>query len=209
MRLCCDIDGVYADWNSAFARLLISADGNRIPREWWTANRVTPPCWEWDEAAGYPPEVISSVWRRITSKGSTFWKNLKPLPYAGQVLKRLNGLSSRGHEVVFLTNRVGWNAKRQTEQWLYDIGGVNYPTVIIAPSGEAKIPILRNIGADLFIDDRLETLNECVRSAVEQGPAWKIHLFLLNTTYNQDDRLGGYQVVDTPQQALETVGLWK
>lgn len=188
--------------------MLIAADGNRIPREWWEDNRVSPPIWEWDEAAGYSKEVIDRTWGRITAKGSTFWKNLKPLPGAREVIRKLNGLSSRGTEVAFLTNRFGHNVKRQTELALYNLG-MSYPTVIIAPSGAAKIPILRGVGADFFLDDRLDTLNQCVESAVEFGPMWKCQLFLLNKPYNQTGRLGGYSVVDTPQAALEAVGLWK
>ena len=201
MRIVSDLDGVVFSFNNSYARLLHEENPTKIPKDWQESDTV-PSCWDWDRALGYTSEELSRVWGRINKKDSTFWSKLDPLPGAVEFIKQLNKLSAKNHEVSFLTHRSGYGAKRQSEIALYNLG-MNYPTVNIVKEANDKIPFLRLTGAEWFIDDKRETLNECVSSATTQGLA----LFLLNKPYNQTGRLGGYTVVDTLQEALEKAGL--
>ena len=205
-RLVFDLDGCFFSFNNGYARLLYEENPDKIPKDWQESD-TTPSIWDWDRARGFTSEELARVWGRITKKDSTFWSKLEPLPGAVETVKRLNQLTRKDVEVLFLSNRFGYNTKRQSEIALYELG-MNYPTVLIAPSGEAKIPTLRALGADYFLDDRLDTLNEAVTVAASAGYNWKIHLHLLNKPYNQTGRLGGYTVVDSLQDSLERVELW-
>lgn len=202
--LALDLDGVFYDFITPYANMLAQEHGQDLLPEGWRTNiELHAPVWDWEIHYGYPKEVIRNVWKRITAKNSHFWRDLPLRNGATEALKRLNTLSRQDKQVVFLTNRAGHNVKYQTEVALYR-AGINYPTILIAAD---KVPVLRSIGAEFFIDDKGSTLNDCVRSALSQGPMWKIRLFLLDAPYNREGRMGGYTVVNTVQEALECAGL--
>lgn len=174
MVIVLDIDGVLANFTKAYGELLTKVGGDKLPAG-WQDDPDFPAVWYWERAAGYSKEVEERVWSKyITQKGSHFWKNLEPLPTARESLMHLNSLIKQGHtECYFLTHRMGHGAKLQTEEWLY-ANGIDYPTVLM--TGE-KVPWLRLLKANFFIDDRPETIQDVARVAVEEKwPDFKLYL---------------------------------
>ena len=85
------------------------------------------------------------------------------------------------HDIYFLTNRGGINAKRQTEVWLKEfVTHYHTPTVLLTNdvTGINKGLLLRGLGANVFIDDKFEN----VQKAVEYSPS--THVYLYNRKYN-------------------------
>ena len=197
-----DIDGCFADFNTGYGKALIEVGGNRFPEGY---NFRQPPVWYWERDAGYPPEVEKEVWtNHILAPEKNFWKKLDPLPGAREALPILDKLSREGNNVYFLTHRVGVTAKRQTEEWLYE-HGMSYPTVIL--TGADKIPIIRALKIEFFLDDKVETMNEVGRVAEEER--WMGHYLLFDAAYNREGRNGKVMVVRTLREALERAQLWR
>lgn len=196
-------DGVILNFCSAYAKLLATENGtdllpDREDKPDW------PACWDWDTAAGYSAEVQARAWRDHILSNPKFWSSLKPLRGAVEIIHQLNRLSSEGHEVIFISNRAGVNAKRQTEISLYNLG-MYYPTVILASD---KVPIIRDLGITFMIDDKLETMLELVR--VSEREKWLAgEWFLLSAPYNREGRIPQLKVVSSVREALEASGLWK
>ena len=202
MVLGIDIDGVLADFNTAYAETLVETTGvDLLPLNWREniANKSYPTSWNWDIDAGYTKEQIRQTWERAIFTSSKFWKSLPPLPGAIDAIKQFNKLSLDGHEIYFLTHRNGKKAKQQTEEWLYD-HGMNYPTVLL--SGD-KLPILVNLGANFFIDDKLATVNEVYRAKALHN------VYLLNCPWNNEGREKGLKSVHTVEEALKDAKIYK
>jgi len=200
MKLAVDIDGVLSNFCDAFAKILTDQTGMAFPKtsvDW-------PECWDWDRAAGVTPEQETAAWKTVWGDAE-FWLNLRMFPETQLVATQLNYLSKIGHEVVFITNRAGERAKNQTERWLYGIG-IDYPTVLLAAN---KIPLIRLLGIDFFIDDNLDTVNEVARVAEEEKLPVYGHVYLKAAAYNRTGRRGDLKVVDGVLEALRLEGLWK
>jgi uncharacterized HAD superfamily protein len=184
------MDGVLANFNEAYAERLVKVTGeNLLPKP------LTAPTWDWDKFYGYNAQQIHDTIMSI-SKDKLFWRKLKPIPEP-EVFARINVLS-KSHDVYFLTNRFGIDCKQQTERFLYD-KGINYPTVVIASD---KLPILKAIKADFFVDDKLETM-----ASVTSGMQAE-HLYLVDAAYNRENRWAAIKVVTGVKEALEKAGLW-
>ena len=181
MTICCDIDGCLADFTTSYTDLLIQVSGKDLWPKGWQTSPDFPPVWEWAQHYGYSKEVEKEAWdKHILSQG-IFWQLLNPLPGAEQAIDQLNRLAMEGHDVYYISHRMGLKAKLQTERWL-EAYGMYYPTVIL--TGD-KIPVLRAIGANLFVDDKPKTVLDCAMIAVKEG--WKdFHLFIKDTPYNGD-----------------------
>lgn len=172
------MDGVLANFNLSFGKLFIQQTGHNLFGDNWESElsrNEFPPVWNWESHAGYTPEQVGAVWAHI-KQDIRFWRNLGYLPDAFKAVKKLNNLVNAGHDVYFLTNRMGQQAKLQSEKWLYDLG-MNYPTVVMAAD---KLPLIKAIGLNLFIDDNYETVLE-VAAANLDG----LKLYLRRAPYNQ------------------------
>ena len=199
-----DIDGVFANFNLGYGRLLTKVGGDKLPKG-WEENPDFPTVWDWDDAAGYTPEVTTKVWKKyIMQEGSDFWKTLEPLPTARETLMHLNGLVKKGAvECYFLTNRMGHNVKLQTEEFLY-ANGLDYPTVLIASD---KVPWLRLLQPMFFVDDRVETIQDIIRVSEEE--TWTdFQLYLKQAPYNKAlwERVNKARTV---KNALILANLWE
>ena len=197
-KLGIDCDGVIADWNKAYAYLLIEEDGNRFPEGYDISN---PPCWNWDTYFGYDLAVQAKVWKHIKSD-PLFWQQLEPLEGAKEAIRYLNKMAKAGDDVYYLTNRTGYKVKQQTEKFLYELGA-DYPTVVITAD---KIPVIRALGIDFFIDDRLDMVNEVARVAEEEKLF--IRLFLKDAPWNQTGRRADLKIASSLKDALTQAGLW-
>lgn len=176
-KIACDVDGVIAQFNLDYGRLFIELTGeNRFGEDWEDrlAANTFPETWNWESAAGYTPEQVKKVWREITHNDG-FWSGLSELPGARDAVRKLNHMANLGHDIYFITNRMGIRAKHQTEIFLYGLG-MNYPTVLVAAD---KLPILKSIGANVFIDDKPETVIEVGNAKLD------LTLYLRDAPYNR------------------------
>lgn len=194
MRLALDIDGVLARFTDSYAHFLTRETGIAFPR----ASEDFPQEWFWERAMGVTPEQEAKVWtERILQPGSKFWYKLHPMDGAGGIIRRLNDLTRVGHEVFFLTHRMGDKAKLQTERWLYSYG-MNFPTVLL--SGE-KVPLIQALGVTFFIDDKPSTVVEAAE-VMEK-------VYLMNAPYNVREEMPPNVVrVRSAEEALMKEGLW-
>jgi hypothetical protein len=203
VRLGIDIDGCLANFNEAYTKALIATAGiNHMPSG-WEGNFDVYTSWNWDLDFGYTAAQISGTWDRCIVSSPTFWKKLDPLPLATETISRLNMLSKEGHDIYFMTHRMGEKAKRQTEQWLYEMG-MDYPTVIM--SGH-KTPIVLSLGLNLFVDDKLDTIHDLYRVA-RAGNVDTTHFYLKNASWNQVGRIPGLRDVHSVKEGIEALGLW-
>ena len=201
-----DVDGVFAEFTSKYAALLIKEDGDRLPKGWKT-DPTFPSTWYWERAAGYPREVETRVWEQGIIPSASFWYSLKPLPGAEETLRHIDTLTKApGLQCFFITNRSGNNPKRQTERWLYNKGMVEFPTVITTA---VKGPVIHALDLDFYIDDKLETVNETCALAQNVMPKLKGHVYMPDYPYNRIGRHSDVIVVKDVAEALQREGLWK
>ena len=113
----------------------------------------------------------------------------------------LDSLVKFGHaEVTFITSRSGNRVHWQTTDWLYQ-NGMSFPQVIIATD---KVPVLRLLKPNFFIDDKSETIID-VAAAIGMEK-WPTRLFVQHAPYNAALTIG--ERVSSPKEALERMGVW-
>ena len=173
MKIGWDVDGVLAEFTSAYQRLVIEHAGG--VNLFHPGDDKTPPCWNWPEFRGYDAETVGRVWDTI--KGShDFWMNLGEA--SGCSTLRLVILDLlRHHDVYFVTNRTGRDAKWQTEQWLILHLGIERPTVLLTAD---KGLVAKALSLGCYIDDYLGN----AIGVVEQSPSTRT--YLLDLPYNRD-----------------------
>lgn len=188
MKILVDLDGVVADFNSAFARLLKRINPSIILDA--TAPDF-PDCWNWPERYGYSKEDESKAWAEVKHSG-VFWRSLFPYPNGYADVEHLNILQ-RTHEIYFVTSRPGVTAKRESEEWLRGMG-FNGPTVIICDS-HSKADFVQAVKIDMVIEDKPETLLDCNNT----------HTVLVRRPYNKG--YWGYfnDTVDSVREAVRDV----
>ena len=170
-KLAFDLDGCLAWFTQGYADLIREVTGRDLLTDEMIAN---PPCWNWDLAAGYTKEEERAAWAAIFAS-DTFWWDLPPIPGLDvEFFDKLEGLTY-DHDIYFLTHRAGKKAKQQTEGWLYD-RGITCPTVLL--TGD-KLPILKALAIDAFVDDKTSTLEAVASGAPE------IRLFKVAYRYNE------------------------
>lgn len=199
MKLAIDLDGCLANFTHAFGDLLIEHTDENLLGERWKEDPAFPSTWNWHLAAGYTDAQSERAWRHVTTSDK-FWLTLKPLDGAVGSLKQLNRLSKYGHDVYFITHRVGRKAKWQTEEWL-ETHGMEHPTVILSGN---KVPILAGIDADFFIDDKLQTVTDAV---AQFGGGMTV--MLKDAPYNREGRPDGLIAVPSVEDALKHLELWQ
>jgi len=153
MKIGVDLDGVLADWDTAFVKLLIDTSGrNLCPSDW-----ANPPCWDWPKLYGYTTDEVSAAWEVIKAS-SYFWQNLKPYATTAQDIDALSLRRDTGDEVYFITARPGVRVKMQTEWWLKVHGYYQQfpvPTVLISSH---KGLCAQALELNAYIDDRSENI---------------------------------------------------
>jgi uncharacterized HAD superfamily protein len=171
-----DIDGVLANFTDAYAAAVSRRTGIVFPK----ASSEWPKSWYWDRDAGVSKEDEEATWYHDIIQSKTFWQRLEPVENAKPALKQLNQMAQRGDQVYFITNRMGQSVKLQTERWLYN-HGINYPSVIVTSE---KIPFLRALKANFFIDDKPETVID-VGNTAEKEKWENFNLFIFDMPYNR------------------------
>lgn len=153
-----DVDGVLADFDLGY-RLAF--------RERYGILKERPQ--RWDESTD------SNVWADIKASRN-FWTSLVPL-CRREVFRDINMLIGLGHPVYFVTARVGFEPKRQTEEWLH-AQGIDRPTVVVA---NLKAVFAEAAGTTHSIDDKFG--NAYVVSLLKG-----VKSYLLDAPYNQVDQ---------------------
>lgn len=174
MKIGIDIDGVLANFNAAFIAL---AEATYPDVKFPALGPTYPDKWNFSDGI-LSPDQLSEVWRLIEVGG--FWWTLRPLPGTSHFLQQLK--SKYDLDAYFITSRPGFGAKRETEWWLRKWGSYN-PTVLVVEHTDDKIPILRALRIQAYVDDNWET----VRDAAEVAE----NVYLFDAPYNQQSEPRG------------------
>lgn len=186
MKIGYDLDGVLANFTDRYADYLTKRTGVVFP----LASRAWPTAWHWDRVAlreaglsdEASTEAIHWTWEAIKGS-SSFWEGLTPLPDAFETLNKLATLRVAGHDVYFITSRVGTYAKKQSENWLRWHGYEGVPTVLLS---EDKGSLAAGLTLDAFVDDRVENIVD-----VYKARRGRCQCFLMDAAYNSPGVVGG------------------
>lgn len=172
MRIGFDIDGVLADFCTAYEREVVAAAGGvNLFKPW--ALKEGPVTWNWPEHFGYTREIVSAVWKKI-KESNDFWYGLSAMPEM-ELFAQWHDWAYMKHEIYFVTARPGREVKHQTEEWLYRHLGFT-PTVLISSE---KGSICSALNLDYYIDDKAENVADVVaKSSTTQA-------YLLDRAYNR------------------------
>jgi hypothetical protein len=153
LRLGVDVDGILADFNPAYKKLIEENSPIRLP----DISDTYPNTWSYEKAAGCSPTDINKVWTIIKSSDE-FWENLTAYQDAEEFLDNLWKLVEEKPwiDVYFITSRPGQTAKTQTEGWLNSHMFYN-PTVLISSDKELCASALN---LTHYIDDKNENCTE-------------------------------------------------
>lgn len=183
MRIGIDVDGVLADFNSAYIKLLKALPGQNLFPE-----PYTPDTWYYPEKLGYSKAQIDSVWADI-KVNPYFWRDLEPYnDDDGSTADTIREWMSK-HDVYFITARPGVSAKRQTEHWLQAyLEPLSYPTPTVLVTSD-KAGACEILSLDHYIDDRRSNIVDCATFCVHEATGVPtVSLYLLDRQWNQDAR---------------------
>jgi 5'(3')-deoxyribonucleotidase len=153
-----DVDGVLADFNSAFITRVVQVTGKDL----FPPRPFDIPTWNYPEHYGYSKEDTTAVWNDIKADPS-FWSSLNAYAEVVPIIRWASKLAEYGQaDVYFITNRMGQSPKAQTELWL-SARGVDSPTVLIS---ESKGLCAKALKLDIYVDDK----NENCADVATQSP---------------------------------------
>ena len=148
LRLGVDVDGVVADFRTAFRA--------QAERELGIAPN--------DAESDLSKSDVERLWRSVAGV-TNWWLNIPP--YEPDQIARLYGQARRCRwEVFFLTSRPasgGDTVQLQTQVWL-ERHGYYLPSVLTAPAG-ARGELARSLRLDLAIDDRMVNCLEIISAS--------------------------------------------
>lgn len=159
-----DIDGVLADFNSAFLKTSKRVLGK--PEKGFVVKDFDYTKCGWDE------REVTRVWNHIRHTYN-FWETLEAMPHTKQLMRLQNKFTP-----IFITSRVstdGGDVATQTANWLERNFGIRDAYVKVT---NEKGPIAKELGIEFFLDDKIENCTEVQKHA----PGCKV--FLQNATYN-------------------------
>lgn len=174
MKLGFDVDGVLANFCIGYERLFVEVTGRNTfaPYDAETG----PISWNWPtEHYGYTAEETTEVWNRIKNSRE-FCQGLPALPDAKRLAAWVMA-NSYGHDIYFITSRVGPHAKVATENWLNWLFGFT-PTVLIV-KGELKGQVCAGLGLELFVEDNIDNARGIAAAGVKT--------YLIDRAYNQGE----------------------
>lgn len=151
-RIGFDVDGVLADFGSAFLDELKAEYGaNFVP------DGYQPHTWEWKDLIS--ADQFGHIWRKI-NKTKDWWLGLKPLPGLKQLFHTMTQGKLAGTEILFISSRgesAGHSAMYQTEQWLERYLQM-IPRVMVVSHAAEKRDLVRALGIGYFLDDYAPTI---------------------------------------------------
>ena len=171
MKIGIDCDGVLANFNHAFVELTVRVLGKDLyPGPAGTFDIFT---WNYPEFFGYTSSDVTKIWDHIKSDPD-FWLNIPAYKNTKQAMKVLANLQQSNNDIYFITNRMGVNAKRQTEKWLdrFDM----MPTTVLLSKDKGLCATA--LALDAYIDDKWEN---CVDVAMQNDT---IKVFCMDQPWN-------------------------
>src|SRR3954463_6255116 len=155
LRVGFDVDGVLADFRSAFRETAAKTARRGIAAAMGTAAVL-------DEAA-LSPDDVRRVWEQI-AKQSNWWMEIEA--YEADQIARLYALSRAAcWEVFFLTKRpasAGDSVQFQTQWWI-ERHGFYLPSVLTVPGSRGEVATA--VRLDLLVDDQLINCVEVVSAS--------------------------------------------
>jgi beta-phosphoglucomutase-like phosphatase (HAD superfamily) len=151
LRIGLDMDGVLADFLSAFRQVEVRLFG--------PGAEVAPGDPEEEEERQErglfeTRQRHRAIWREIEAT-ENFWTTLEPL--GRDAVRRLQALSlTHKWEVFFITQRpatAGETVQRQTQRWLRD-GGFDLPSVLVVSGSRGAV--VRALRLDYHVDDSMQ-----------------------------------------------------
>jgi hypothetical protein len=156
LRIGIDVDGVLADFRSAFRMASTSSVGPDV------GEQADP-----KSSAALAQKDVARVWEQI-GRTSNWWMTLRP--YEPDQVARLYSLTrAAGWEVFFLTNRpasAGDTVQFQTQWWI-ERHGFYLPAVLTVPGSRGEVA--NALRLDLVIDDLILNCVEVVSGSTAKG----------------------------------------
>jgi FMN phosphatase YigB (HAD superfamily) len=164
----CDVDGVLADFHTAFIARVVKETGRDL-----FGPEFVIRTWNYPDTVGYTKDEVTAVWNSIKAD-DRFWQRLPPYETTTDDMAALVEAEARGHDIYFVTNRMGVRAKLQTQRWLRR-HGFQDPTVILSAH---KGLTARALELYFYIDDKWENCLD-VSSFARTG------VYVFDRTWNQ------------------------
>jgi hypothetical protein len=186
LRLGIDVDGVVADFRSAFRAL---------------AERVLGISAE-DAEADLSKADIERLWRTVAGIPN-WWLDVPPHE-PDQIARLYSRVRQSRWEVFFMTSRpasAGDSVQLQTQVWL-ERQGFFLPSVLTAPAG-ARGELARSLRLDLALDDRLVNCLEITSASNSKAVMVLRHATDPNARESAEAR--GVGVVSTLVEALDAI----
>jgi uncharacterized HAD superfamily protein len=168
LRIGIDVDGVLADFNPSYIRLLNEISGTVDP----ASEDYQPTQWNYEADLGFTNEHVAEAWKQI-SVSDYFWCNLGYFEDNFWASLKLD--EDWEAETYYITARPGKSAKRQTERWFMAQDVYYDPTVLISAH---KGLCAKALDLEVYIDDRLENILDVERTS----PSTRA--YLINRSYN-------------------------
>ena len=186
LRLGIDVDGVVADFRSAFRAL--------AERELGIAAE--------DAESDLTKADIDRLWRTVAAT-SNWWLDVPP--YEPEQIGRLYARVRQSRwEVFFMTSRppsAGDSVQLQTQVWL-ERHGFLLPSVLTAPAG-ARGELARSLRLDLALDDRIVNCLEI--TSASNSKAVMVLRNPVETNARESAEARGVGVVSTLAEAVDAI----
>lgn len=197
-RVVVDVDGVLAEFNEPFRKLLIDQGANVRPFD----PRYDPDRWEWPLAYGAEKKHDIAAWEYIGDHPE--WWGRLPIHrdvnnWAMSQLDRV----LYNYETSFVTQRPGNRAT--TLEWLQklSIDPDFVPQLLMVPGG--KVEVLRAMQPHYVIEDKHETLRKLSDIQMGKGEFRSRKLILVDRPYNRGFDNTGLVVVGSTEEALRVI----
>lgn len=200
MRIGFDIDGVLADFTTAYQAAFVQLTGKNL---FEPDDARNPPVWDWPEHRGYTKKETRQVWDYI--KDSPDWWTSLAEEDGMSDLRRIYPQLVQDHDVYFITNRVGQDVKWQSEVWLATALNNPLPSPTVLLSIKEKGFVAHGLRLDVFIDDNLENVVDIVIKTSGWGKPTRT--YLLDRSYNRDITPVGVTRVKSVHEMLTLEGL--
>jgi hypothetical protein len=156
LRIGIDVDGVLADFRTAFHEMSRATLGRRLD-----------PLQDPKSAPSLAQEEVKRVWDAV-ARTPNWWMTLKP--YEPDQIARLYSLTrATGWEVFFLTNRpssAGDSVQFQTQWWI-EQHGFYLPSVLTIPGSRGEVA--NGLRLNLVVDDLLLNCIEVVSASTAKA----------------------------------------
>jgi hypothetical protein len=174
--VCVDLDGVLADFNTAFLARLCAVS------KWTPLSRVEFYRWDWP-ASYFTPEEQRAAWTTL-EEDAQFWGTLGRLPAAHELLRVVERLAEANRiDLVFLTSRPETEAVRcGTERWLRAVVVPPYRLAFAEDKAAWIAAEETRLGTHVIavLDDKPEHVE-----AIDDVLTWPYMAYLWDTPWNQ------------------------